>query len=179
MPQLPSSFNASEHEGMKDFSAIPLGDYPAEIVNSEVKDSKNKPQNKYWKLEFQITEGDYKGRKLWKNLNLINDNPQAVEIAQRELTSICEACGLVVIGSTEELHKIPMIISVKVTPATAQYAEGNDITKYSIDERFAKPAPSAPAATKAAPAKPAPAATGAAAASSAAAPAKKKKPWEV
>jgi hypothetical protein len=150
MPQLPSAFNSEEHEKLGDYSAMPPGQYLAEIKNSEIKESSKNADNKYWKLEFQVLEGEYKDRKLWTNLNLINANAQAVEIANKELATICEAAGTPNIDSTEELHGIPMTITVKKTPATASYPEGNNITGYSPAEGYAKPSaePSAPKAAK-------------------------------
>ena len=138
MSLLPSAFNAKEHEGMRDFSAIPPGDYVAQITESEKKEARNKG-NFYWKLTFKIQEGDFKGRLIWVNLNLINSNPQAVEIANNELSTICQAVGKVAISDTSELHGIPMVVSVKVTPATAQFAEGNAINGYKPMTGVAKP----------------------------------------
>ena len=159
MAQLPSAFKASEHEGMRDFSAIPPGDYMAQITDSEKKEARNKG-NFYWKLTFKILEGEFKGRLLWVNLNLINSNPQAVEIANNELATICQACGKVAISDTSELHGTPMMITVKVTPATSEYAEGNAVSGYKAVTGLAKPA---------APAEPS---------DETSEPAKKPKPWE-
>lgn len=135
MAQLPSAFNATEHEAMGERGAIPAGDYLAEVVKSEKCESRNKPGNYYWKLEWDVladAEGDvkHKGRKLFVNLNLINANAQAVEIANKELKTICDGAGKVSIGDTTELHKIPMLVTVKTTPETPQYPAGNEITFY-------------------------------------------------
>ena len=135
MPQLPAAFKTDEHEKIADYSALPAGDYFAYISDSEICDSKRNPDNKYWKLSFEINgrvddPEKYKGRKLWVNLNLINDNPTAVEIANQELATITEACGLTQIEDTRELHAINMIVTLKKTPATAMYPEGNKIANY-------------------------------------------------
>lgn len=139
MAKLPSAFNANDHEKMGDYSAIPAGEYEAKITASESKESNNNPENHYWKLTFEVISGDYKGRKLFKNLNLVNTNPTAVEIANKELSTICEAVGKVAIKDTAELHGIPMKIKVKVTEATAKYPEGNDISYYEGLGGVAKP----------------------------------------
>lgn len=159
MAQLPSAFNTKEHEGMGDFSAIPAGKYIAEITNSEKMESKNKKGNFYWKLTFDVISDEegstkYKGRKLFVNLNLINSNAQAVEIANNELKTICEACGKVSIQDTAELHKTPMLVTVKVTPATAQYPEGNSISYYKAVSGIASPNASKAAASEDEPAAP-------------------------
>jgi Protein of unknown function (DUF669) len=146
MAQLPSAFNANDHEAQRDFSAMPPGQYTAVITASEKKEARN-AGNFYWKLEFTIIEGEFKGRKVWANLNLINSNPKAVEIANSELSSICKAVGKVAITDTAELHDIPMQITLKVTPATAQYSESNSVSGYKQLAGLAvPPAPAAAAA---------------------------------
>lgn len=150
MAQLPGAFNANDHEGMQDFTPVPAGNYIALIEKSEKKEAKTQG-NFYWNLTFKIQsaeDGDvkYKGRLLWARLNLINANPKAVEIANNELSTICKAVGKVAIQDTAELHNIPMLITVKVTPATAQYPESNEISNYKRLEGMA--APAAPAASK-------------------------------
>jgi len=69
----------------------------------------------------------------------VNTNPTAVEIANKELATICDAVGKNHIEDTEELHGIPMTIRVKKTPATANYPEGNEINGYAPAEGYAKP----------------------------------------
>jgi hypothetical protein len=153
MPMLPSSFSSNDHEKLGDYSALEPGEYLAKIVKTEIKESQNNRRNKYWKLEFVVIEGQYKDRKLWTNLNLINTNAQAVEIANKELATICEAAGKHNIDDTDELIGIPMKIRVKKTPATASYPEGNNINGYSAAEGYAQPQAAAAATTEPAEAK--------------------------
>lgn len=141
MAQLPGAFNPNDHDEMGTYEALPVGDYPAKITNSQKKESNRTPGNFYWKLEFEITEGKAKGRKVWTNLNLINRNSDAVEIANRELTSICKACGVGAINDTEELHGRPLIITLKVVPSTPKYPESNAISGYKRIAGLATPTP--------------------------------------
>lgn len=135
MATLPSVFNTNDHDEMGEFTPIPAGIYEAEIVKSELKDTRDKT-GKYLSLQFKVLDEDtddakVNGRLIFKNLNLVNKNQQAVEIAQRELKSICVACG--VEGELEDsvdLHNIPMGIKVVVKEATADWPAGNDIKKY-------------------------------------------------
>ena len=141
MAQLPSVFNTNDHEEMGDFKPIPAGIYEAEIIKSELKQTRDKT-GQYLSLQFKILDEDVdgedkvNGRLIFKNLNLVNKNTQAVEIAQRELKSICVACGID--GELEDsvdLHEIPMGIRVSVKPATAEWPAGNDIKRYyNIDD---------------------------------------------
>ena len=92
MAQLPSVFNAADSDKMGGFEPIPEQWYLAEIRKSEMKATKAKTGS-YLTCQLVVLEGEYKGRYLFNLLNLDNPNPVAVEIAQKELATICEACG--------------------------------------------------------------------------------------
>lgn len=137
MAKLPSAFNSKEHEDMNDFSAIPADEYIAQVTKSEMvkcKSTAKDPDGSYLKLTFSILSGKYKGRNLWVQLNLINKNVQAVEIANKELGTICKAVNLVSITDSQELHGKPMRIKVGIKPASANFPEGNKISYYSKAE---------------------------------------------
>lgn len=129
------NFNANDVEPADDFSPVPVGDYKAAITESEFKETVNNPNNKYLSLKMQILEGEYKNRVLFDNLNLIrtgnSENDQkTVRIAQQRLSSICRAVGKMNVKDTSELHNKPMLISVGIRPATANYGESNTIKSY-------------------------------------------------
>lgn len=69
---------------------------------------------KYLQFTFQIIEGEYANRLLWVRLNLNNPNGTAVEIARRELSSICRAVGVMVPTDSTDLHNLPCFIHVRV-----------------------------------------------------------------
>ena len=54
----------------------------------------------------------HRGRRFWSTLNLWNPSPTTVEMAQRELNSICHAVGKLRVVDTEELHGIPMLVKL-------------------------------------------------------------------
>lgn len=130
MAELPSVFNAANNEKMGSFEPIPAGWYSAEIIRSEMMDTKAKNGNKYLKLRFKILDGDYEGRYVFNNLNLINQNQQAVEIAKKELASICESCEVDEISDSEELHNVPIGIRLTIREANAQWPASNEIKEY-------------------------------------------------
>jgi hypothetical protein len=108
------TFNANEHEKMGEYSPIPNGTYLAAIIGSEKKTAKDGVSD-YVEFIFQITEGEYKGRRMYERCNLWHaSNEQARDIAKRVLATICEACGTTTIRDTAELHGIPIYIVVKV-----------------------------------------------------------------
>jgi hypothetical protein len=106
-------YDATGGQTMEDRDALPAGEYVAALVKSDKKDAKTEG-NAYINCEFEVQDGDMKGRRFWTMLNLWNANAQAVEIAQRELNSIMHACGKLRVDDTEELHGIPMRVTLKV-----------------------------------------------------------------
>lgn len=105
---------------------LPAGKYRAQIVESEMRVTKNGMGQFLW-LMLDILEGEYKGRKIFDHLNLVNPNPTTVEIAQRTLSAICHATGKMHVSDSEELHLIPMTIQVKVKPPKNGYGESNAV----------------------------------------------------
>ena len=134
MAELPAAFDSNQHDDMMGaFDAIPAEDcqqhFLAHVTASSIKDTQAKT-GKYISLEITILEGKYKGRKVWTNLNIINPNPVAVEIAQKELATLCRACGKAQIQDTAELHGIPFLMKLKVVPARGDYPAKNEPCGY-------------------------------------------------
>lgn len=155
MARFDTSFDATSVEPTTAYELLPAGKYRAQIVESEMRVTRNGMGQFLW-LMLDILEGEQKGRKIFDQLNLVNPNPTTVEIAQRSLSAICHATGKMHVSDSEELHLIPMTIQVKVKPPKNGYGESNAIA-YLPPERGAvaravKPTPVAPA-TPAAPPK--------------------------
>ncbi len=155
MARFDTSFDATSVEPTTAQELLPAGKYRAQIVESEMRVTKNGMGQFLW-LMLDILEGEYKGRKIFDQLNLVNPNPTTVEIAQRTLSAICHATGKMHVRDSEELHLIPMTIQVKVRPPKNGYGESNAVAYLPPDRaaaaRAAKPASAAPA-TPAAPPK--------------------------
>jgi len=133
MPQLPSAFTATDKEQMNDYSAIPAGEYIAQVTKSEIKNCSSTakdPNGKYLALTFKLLDGKYKNRTFFTNLNLWNKNPQAVEIANKELATICKSVNLPGIKASEELHGKPLIIQLSCSAGDANNPPKNDIKFY-------------------------------------------------
>ena len=131
------------------FDVFPAGKYLAQIVSSEMRPTKD-GRGQYLFLELDILEGPFAGRKLFDRLNLVNDNPDTVDIATRTLSSICRATGQMQVKDSEQLHLIPLIADVRVRPPKGQYGESNSI-RY-LPRNAAAPATRAPGAYASAPA---------------------------
>lgn len=154
MARFDTSFDATSVEPTTPYELLPAGKYRAQIVESEMRVTKNGMGQFLW-LMLDILEGEHKGRKIFDQLNLVNANPTTVEIAQRTLSAICHATGKMHVSDSEELHLIPMTIQVKIKPPKNGYGESNAIAYLPPERgtaaRAAKPAPAAPATSAAPP----------------------------
>jgi hypothetical protein len=125
------NFNGAGQEAMDDFSVVPADTYNVQIVKSEVVQTKDKTGT-LLKTQFKIIDGKFKGRIIFGQYNLTNQNPQAVEISRKQMKTLCDAIGKPDgVKDSNELHNIPLQIKVSIKPAKGIYAEQNEIKFYS------------------------------------------------
>lgn len=134
-------------EASQDIGAIPTGEYLAQIVDSDMKPTKNN-EGEYLELTHEILDGDFKGRKVWARLNLDNPNTQAVEIANRDFSAIRQATGVLNPRDSADLHNKPVVIRVEFIPAGTVNKRGiasdrdrNEIKAWKKAEGVAQSAP--------------------------------------
>ena len=124
------NFDSTVVEPTGKFTPIPVDDYLAIITDSEMKDTK-KGDGKYLLLTYEVIEGEFKGRKIFETLNLVNSNQTAVEIAQRALSAVCRATGVLHPKDSSELHGKPLVISVSIRAGSNGFEDKNVIRGYS------------------------------------------------
>ena len=129
---------------------IPTGWYQGMIEATTMKPASNK-MGSYLEVITVITTGAYQGRKVYDRLNLNNQNPVAVEIAQGTLSAICHATGVLQVQVAEQLHNIPLEVRVLLVPAEEGYDESNDVKGYRKLDSVAAPGAAPVAAPGAAP----------------------------
>ena len=112
------------------FELLPVDDYLAVISESAMAPNK-KTKGEHLSMTFTVVDGDYKDRKVFTNLNLINENSDTVEIAKRDLSAICRATGVLHPKDSAELHNIPVVISVGIRKGSNGYEDSNIIRKFS------------------------------------------------
>jgi hypothetical protein len=104
--------------------AFPEGWYKVRISKSNIKPTNSDPQNS-GKLELQceVIEGGMQGRVYYWNLNVFNKNPQAVEIAYKQLAALCAVTGQYQVSAQQGvdtavpmLHNIPFYLQLVVVP---------------------------------------------------------------
>lgn len=145
------NFNASEVAPQQSgYEPRPAGEYTMQVVNSDMRTTKSGTGQYLW-LEFDILNGPVRG-KYFERLNLFNDNAKAVEIANRQLSAICNAVGLVSLQDSEQLHMKPLKVVLKVSESKDGSLQ-NTAKYLPLNAAPAAAAP-APAAAPAAAAKP-------------------------
>lgn len=151
-----------ETETSTTYEPIPAGDYLAQIIDSEIKESKTGTH--YIKFIWEIMDEKCRGRQVFENVSLSNlpgkryePGQSPAEIGQRKLKTIA-VCGNHpnpnFLKDTEELHNLPIIIKIK-TRQDEQYGAQNDVKGYRPARTVAPVSTdAAPAPAEAAPAKP-------------------------
>lgn len=140
--------------GENRFELIPAGNYIAQIIKSEIKVNKDGFGSRL-SLQFQITDGEKRGRTLFQDVTLKNANETAMKIGREQLAQLARACGLTRVQDSAQLHDIEMQIKVSIREdKTGQYEPRNEIKRFEpLPGQVASPAaPATPAVPPAAPA---------------------------
>lgn len=137
-----------------EYEALPAGVYAMQIIDSERIDKDSGDVG--LKMTFEVIEGDFERRMYFEYLNIVHSNEKAQNIAHQTLAKIVNASGCGVIEDSDELHHIPMLVTLK--PQTDK-RDGTVRMRASKFEPYqaAAPAPApahrpAPAAARQAPA---------------------------
>ena len=161
-------FDTDRDDAATGYEPIPAGWYHVQIDDAEIKDTKA-GTGKYLMLELTVIEENFGGRKLFSNITLFNPNEKAMEIGQRELSAVGQACGLAILSDTDELLGKQIQVRVKIGKERDGYEAGNDVTAFrslnATSVASLKTAPTPAAARPVTPPPPPP-------------PAAAKRPWE-
>ena len=150
MAKLGGTFDATGVEPNAPLDPLPPGDYKVQILQSEMRVTKAGTGQMLW-LDMEVLEGPFERRHVYDQLNLINPNPTAEEIAQRTLSAICHAVGKLQVSDSEELHFLPTVVKVAVQPNGY-----NEVKGYKPVQQSAAAGASTPAGNGSAPSRPAP-----------------------
>lgn len=146
------NFNAANVEPATPMDVLPAGKYLCMAIASELKPTKQ-GSGEYLQITFEVLDGNYKGRKVFERLNIRNSNKTAEDIAQRALSALCHAVGVIDLEDSEQLHNKPVTLEIAIEPAKGDYSASNKVKGYTSAGGQA----SAPAMRQAAPAAAAPA----------------------
>jgi len=149
-------FDATGQPQREEFTILPDGSYSAVCTASEMVANKS-GEGQHLLLKFSVFEGPREGAFVSDRLNLVNPNPQTVEIAYKVLTDLLLAMegvrGTAKVENTDDLIGHPVVIKVGTNKATEQYGPSNKITKYSPWVAGSAPQPVAVAVAAGPPAK--------------------------
>jgi hypothetical protein len=123
------NFDASTVTPQAATGPVPAGTYLAHITESDVQPLKS-GNGTGLKLTFEIIDGQYKGRKIWENLNIQHSNEDTQRIAQSQLSALCHAVNVIKLQDTAALHLKPVNLKVVVREAQGQYQASNNIKGY-------------------------------------------------
>jgi hypothetical protein len=143
-----NGFDASVVEPSAPRGTIPAGKYKCVITASGEQPTKAMTGTML-KLQMQVIDGPHQGQMVFDQLNVNNPSQTAMEIAQRTLSAICRATGVMMPQDSSDLHNKPLLVTVTVE-TTKDYGARNKVAGYEPCEKgsaqvaaaVAAPAPS-------------------------------------
>jgi hypothetical protein len=144
------SFDASAVAPQVTNGVLPAGTYLAHVTESDIRPLAS-GNGEGLKLTLEIIDGQYKGRRVWDNMNIQHTNETTQRIAQAQLSALCHAVNVIKLEDTSALHYKPVRVKVTVREADGKYQESNNIKGYE-SASGATPAPAPVAVTAPAPA---------------------------
>lgn len=139
------SFSADPTMTTSSYELLPKGKYLCMAIASELKGNKA-GTGEYLQITFEVIDGQGKGRKIFDRLNIRNANKVAEKIAMEQLNALCLATGVLHLTDSEQLHNIPVVLTIDIEPGKDGYEDQNRVKGYS------SPAGAAPQAAAPAPA---------------------------
>lgn len=116
-----------------EFTPVPEGKYLAKIIDEEHKNNKS-GTGEILALKLEIIDGDYAGRFLFDNINIVHKNDFTEKKARQKLATIGRALQIMEPQSTEEFHNLPLCVDV----AHSEYNDNiyANVKKYYNEEEY-------------------------------------------
>lgn len=147
-------FDSSEVDmttvGGGNYDPIPAGDYTLKALEAEEKETK--AGGLMIKVKFEVVSGEYAGRWIWNNFNVVNASEKAQNIGRQQLVAWATACGKPDADDTDKLLDKKFNATVSIEKGTGGYKDSNGIKAFLSSTAEAPKAKAAPAAAKPAPA---------------------------
>lgn len=142
MASLGQTFDSTQYDTTQtEYGTLPLGIYKLEVTASDVVPTKA-GTGTILKLTYDAIEPEeFKGRKIFSNMNIENQNATAQQIGQKELASLCRAIGLSDLADSEDLHFQAFTAKVGLEKPQAGYAQRNRIVRYFFPDEGNVPEP--------------------------------------
>jgi len=97
------------------------------------------------KLQLQVIDGPHQGAMVFDQLNLNNPSATAMEMAQRTLSAICHAVGVIMPQDSSDLHNKPLMVVVRLENSK-DYGAQNKVSGYEPCESGSAAVATAPVA---------------------------------
>lgn len=107
-----NGFDANNTPDAPSFQPLPVGKYVCAILESPMRPSRKNPSNLNLNLKWGVVEGKFQRRTFFQNITFRNTNPDAQAIGHGQLKNICIAVGKPKVNSSEELHNIPVVVTL-------------------------------------------------------------------
>jgi hypothetical protein len=131
------NFDANQYDPASGRDPLPAGKYLVSITSTEMKPTRN-GAGQYLECEYQVLDGQHKGRRVWSRHTLNHPNEQTVQIAREQLSAICHAVGVMTPQDSAELHNLPLTITVKVTARSDTGEPTNDVIAWAKNDQGAQ-----------------------------------------
>ena len=120
------NFDASTVTPSAPRGIIPAGDYNIVLTAAEIRET-NAKDGHYLALDYVIQGGEHEGRHIYDNLNLWNKNEKAKKIAWEDMSALCHACGVLQVGTADQLFGILISATIGVEQGDEKYGPSNRI----------------------------------------------------
>ena len=135
----------TEYSERGEFEIIPKGT-EVTLKATEAEEKKTSAgTGSYIAVEFEITKGEYVGRKVWQNFNVNNPNDKAQKIGREQIAGWARACGKPNAKDTDDLLERPFNAKLGIEKGTGGYSDKNKIDSFLLPGAAGAPAKSAPA----------------------------------
>lgn len=122
-------FDASAVAPKASSTPIPAGTYLAHVMESSIVPLKT-GNGQALKLTLEVLDGQFKGRRIWDNLNIQHTNEDTQRWAQASLSALCHSINVLKLTDTSDLHFKPVRIKVVIKEASGQYDASNAVKGY-------------------------------------------------
>jgi hypothetical protein len=130
MAILTEAFDTPNEEGTKLPTLLPAGSYVAEIMSTDLGETKN-GRGEQIRLQWTITEGPHENRVLFQYILVKHDSEDAMRFGRQRLKDICTACGITEkLEDTDVLLFKPCSINVVIRKdKNGEYPDRNEIVR--------------------------------------------------
>lgn len=143
MTELLQPFDALQYDPSQSVGNLPVGKHPVVIDSVEVKAVKDNAQNGYIEFTLRITDGPQVGCTGAYRINLYNQNPTTVAIAQKQLSALCHVIGTYQVKNLQVMCGKPFFVEVGPQKNDPTYTEVKKVFDVNQNEPKRGQAPTA------------------------------------